>query len=306
MITSLKSSNSSKKVLQICSVIISFVIPLQALFANQYSAPLAGNAIIGNVSYITTGSNETLVSIGQRNNVGVNGMLNANPGLPANSPLPPGMTLKVPSQFILPPLPHLGIVINLTEMRMYYYPKDSDMIMTFPVGIGRVGKTVPTGNTGIANKTVNPTWTPPEDIREFNRLQGIELPHAMGPGPDNPLGPYAIYLKVPTYLIHSTIFPESIGTRASFGCIRMNESDIKQFFPIVTPGTPVAIVDMPNKVGWQSNILYLESHPPLEERGDGGLNGIVSTVEQSMHNSVTLVNWQAMTYVVNRTSITLR
>ncbi len=98
----------------------------------------------------------------------------------------------------------------------------------------------------------------------------------MGPGPDNPLGPYAIYLRIPTYLIHSTIIPESIGRRASFGCIRMNENDIKQFFPLVTPGTPVAIIDMPNKVAWQDNKLILEAHPPLEERSSyANLDGIV-------------------------------
>ena len=89
--------------------------------------------------------------------------------------------------------------------------------MTFPIGIGRIGKTIPIANTKVVRKVTNPVWIPTPSIREFNEQQGIDLPHEMGPGPDNPLGPYAIYLRIPTYLIHSTIFPESIGRRASFG-----------------------------------------------------------------------------------------
>src|SRR5437016_5501341 len=106
----------------------------------------------------------------------------------------------------------------------------------------------------------NPTWVPTDDIRQFNLAQGIILPQVMPPGPDNPLGPYAIYMSVPTFLIHSTIFPESIGKRASFGCIRMYESDIQDFFPSVIKDLPVAIINSPIKVAWQNNHMYMEAH----------------------------------------------
>ncbi len=290
---------SYKHLLQLCGVAAALIfLPLQALFANHYYLPSNGGSVIGNVSYTSTWPGETLVGIGSRNNVGLNVLLSANPGLPDNSGLSAGTYVKVPAKFVLPPLPHKGIVVNVSEMRMYYYPEGSNTVMTFPIGIGKVGKTIPLGNTSITRKTVNPTWIPPEDIREFNKQQGIELPYVMGPGPDNPLGPYAIYLRVPTYLIHSTIFPESIGRRASFGCIRMHESDIKQFFPIVQSGTSVAIVDIPSKVGWDGNRLYLESHPALEETKDSGLHGIVSSIEQATpHHGVTLINWQAVSYL---------
>lgn len=268
------------------------------LFAKEYTLPPAGDSLVGEISYAP--GSEPLVNIGVRYNVGMNALLNANPGVETHSP----SVVKVPAEFILPPSARTGIVINLPEMRMYYFPEGSDKVMTFPVGIGRVGKTIPLANTSITRKVVNPTWTPPDDIREFNKAKGVELPHAMGPGPDNPLGPYAVYLKIPTYLIHSTIFPESIGTRASFGCIRMHEDDIKEFFPIITKGIPVAIIDMPNKVGWENNILYLETHPPLEEHKDpnyAGIIGIVDTIERTIKpNEVVFVNWQTVSYLAEQ------
>lgn len=291
-----------RRLVRLCGVTIALAsLPLQVTIADQFSLPEAGNSVIGKVSYISTWSGDSLVNIGQRNNVGVNAMADANPTLPDNSQLRYGTNVKVPAKFILPPLPRKGIVINIAEMRMYYYPEGSNSVMTFPIGIGKVGKTIPMGHTSITRKTVNPTWTPPDDIRAFNREQGIELPYSMGPGPDNPLGPYAIYLKLPTFLIHSTIFPESIGRRASFGCIRMHESDIKQFFPIVAAKTPVDIVYIPSKVGWDGNKLYLETHPRLQEHADEAKGNIVSAIERSIaHNGVTLINWQAVSYLAEQ------
>lgn len=270
-------------------------------FATVYPIPNAGN-IIGDVQYISASNGQTVVSIAQQYNLGVNAIVDANPGAAENSTFPGGSYVKVPTRHILPPLAHKGIVVNIPEMRLYYYPKDSNEVLTFPIGIGKLGKTIPIKNTAITRKVVNPVWIPPEDIREFNRQQGIELPDVMPAGPDNPLGPYAIYLSIPTYLIHSTIFPESIGRRASFGCIRMNEGDIKQFFPLVQPGTPVAIIDMPSKVGWDEDRLYLEAHPALEERsGSGKLSNIVEQVQNSLpHGRVVLVNWQAVSYLANQ------
>lgn len=279
---------------------IATALMTSSAFANQYPLPQFNNATIGELGYVS-GTGETLLSIGQRYNIGVNAMANANPGITDTGPLASGIYVQIPGKHVLPPLPRRGIIINLAEMRMYYFPEGTDKVMTFPIGIGRVGKTVPVGETAISRKTVNPTWTPPADIREFDRLQGIELPKAMGPGPDNPLGPFALYLRVPTYLIHSTIFPESIGRRASFGCIRMNEGDIKQFYPLVRPGTHVSIVNMPNKVGWDGNVLFLETHPALEEHDDGGTEGVVGTVQKSLaHQGVTFVNWQMVSYLANQ------
>lgn len=274
---------------------IFMLLPVSGLNARHFSLPSHGS-LLGEVSYIHTASGDTPASIGQRYNIGVNAVIAANPGTTERTVFPSGTAIQIPTAFLLPPLPRNGIVINLPEMRLYYYLPGSGALMTFPIGIGKIGKTIPILRTAIVRKVKDPVWIPPKDIRTFNEEQGITLPKVMPAGPDNPLGPYAIYLKLPTYLIHSTIFPDSIGRRASFGCIRMNEDDISRFFPIVTPGTLVEIIDMPNKAGWSGDELFLESHPPLEERRfqpEATLDGMVRLIEKTLpKNTVTLVNWQ--------------
>jgi len=107
-------------------------------------------------------------------------------------------------------------------------------------------------------------------------------------------------MRLPTYLIHSTIFPESVGKRASFGCIRMYESDIEDFFPSITPGIHVAIINSPVKVGWQNGRLYIESHDPLEEHSgayEASLPGMVHLLANVSKNQPTLVDWQLVSYL---------
>jgi len=274
------------------------------VYAKSFALPANNNSLIGEVQYTTTTPGDTTTTVSERYNVGLNTIVEANSGVRERSVFVTGTPLKIGTHFMLPPVPRKGIVINLAEMRLYYYPPSTNEVMTFPVGIGKIGKTIPIRNTTIARKTTNPTWTPPADIRKFDEEQGIQLPKVMAAGPDNPLGPYGIYLGIPTYLIHSTIFPESIGRRASFGCIRMNESDIKEFYPIVTPGTPVEIIDMPYKVAWNDDRLYLEAHAPLEERSNeetSTVAGIVKSIEKNLpRDQVTLVNWQLVAWLAEQ------
>ncbi|MDR3490591.1 MAG: L,D-transpeptidase family protein [Gammaproteobacteria bacterium] len=267
-------------------------------FAATYALPSTGDALIGKSEYVTTTSGETLVSIAKRFDVGLNGIVDANGGINPSQPLPHGITIHVPTKFLLPAQKQKGIVINLPEMRMYYYPPNSHgIVMTYPIGIGKVNKTIPIANTSVSGKTLNPSWTPPKDIREFNEQQGITLPVTMPAGPDNPLGPYAIYLNIPTFLIHSTIFPESVGKRASFGCIRMHETDIKDFYPLVSRGTPVSIINVPTKTGWKGNHLFLETHDVLQEHPDEGYNGMVNALYNSGRGRATLVDWQLVAFL---------
>jgi L,D-transpeptidase ErfK/SrfK len=290
-----------KHITQLACVALSLSALSTTTFARTFNMPTANESIIGEVQY-TSVTGDSVPTVAHRYNLGQNALIAANPGVVENGAIRSN-SVTVPTRYMLPPLPRRGIVVNLSEMRMYYYPKGSNVVMTFPIGIGKIGKTIPLDSSAaITRKVVNPTWTPPEDIREFNREQGIELPKSMGPGPDNPLGPYAIYLSIPTYLIHSTIFPESIGRRASFGCIRMNEDDIKEFFPSVQAGTPVAIIDMPNKLAWQDNRLYLEAHPPLQERSTyTSLDSVVSSIEQNLpSNQVVIINWQLVSYITDQ------
>jgi L,D-transpeptidase ErfK/SrfK len=277
-----------------------FLIMSSTAFAAEYKVPSTNQSLIGDIHYSKTDADEKTALLAKRYDVGYNALENANPHLNLSKSLPSGLSIKIPNQHLLPNQERKGIIINLAEMRMYYFPKGSHQVLTYPIGIGKIGKTIPITNTSITKKTINPTWTPPEDIREFNLQQGIILPKKMPPGPDNPLGPYAIYMRLPTYLIHSTIFPESVGKRASFGCIRMYESDIQTFFPIVTKGIPVAIINSPVKVAWQDQDLYLETHRPLEEHSteyEATMPGLIHQLTSASKDQTVLIDWQVVSYL---------
>lgn len=282
------------------AILIFLITPLSvSVFAKQYLLPHPGNDLVGGVKFANVTTHDTPATIAERFDIGLNAIVESNPG--STERRLSSTHLRIPTAHILPPHPRTGIVINLPEMRMYYYPEGYESVMTFPIGIGKMGDSIPLKNTTVTRKKVNPTWIPGPRVRAYNEEQGVELPYAMGPGPDNPLGPYAIYLNIPSFLIHSTIFPESIGRRASFGCIRMNENDIKQFFPLVTPGTQVAIINMPYKVGWHGNKLYMEAHIPLEELRDefnASLDGVVATVQDALpKDKPTMVDWQLVAHL---------
>lgn len=269
-------------------------------FATSYKLPGNNESLIGEILYRTTSSGENVVTIAKQYDLGYNALEHANPQVNMARGFSPNIDLQIPTQHLLPNEPRQGIVINLPEMRMYYYPDGSHKVLTYPIGIGKIGKTIPITETSITRKTRDPIWIPPQDIREFNLQQGIVLPSIMPPGPDNPLGSYAIYMRLPTYLIHSTIFPESVGRRASFGCIRMYENDIETFFPIIKKGTPVIIINTPVKIAWQKNRLYMEAHRPLEEHHDSintSLPGIVKLINNNSIDSPVLIDWQMVSYL---------
>ena len=152
-------------------------------------------------------------------------------------------------------------MINVPEMRLYYYPKDGGRVRTWPIGIGRLEYETPLGKTSVVRKKVGPVWYPTDTIRAEYAARGEPLPRRVLPGPDNPLGSHAIYLGLPTYLIHGTNRPYSIGMRVSFGCVRLYPEDIVELYDLVALGTPVRLVDERVKAGWLEDEIYLEVHP---------------------------------------------
>ena len=175
-----------------------------------------------------------------------------------------------------------GIVINIPEMRVYYFPPEGSeyagRVVTHPLGIGREGWSTPLGKTTIVRKKADPTWTPPASIRKEHAAQGEELPDVVPAGPDNPLGQHALYLGMPSYLLHGTNKPAGIGLKVSHGCIRLYPEDIASLFSMVEPGTPVNIISEPYKIGREGNTLYIEAHPP-DASGDAPVRSFTPWVE---------------------------
>ena len=205
-------------------------------------------------SYVTT-SDDTLMDIARRYNLGFTELMAANPGTDPWVP-GPGKKLVIPTGHIAPRAKHEGLVLNLSDQRVYYFPADGAP-RSMPVGIGRQGWSTPLGRTTVTRKKADPTWFVPKSIRD----EDPDLPKAVGPGPDNPLGRHAIYLGWPSYLFHGTNKPSGVGRRASHGCVRMYPEDIEQLFSSVAIGTPVTVVDQAAKIGWHEGEFLLEVHP---------------------------------------------
>ncbi len=234
--------------------------------AAEYLLPPGEDSVIGWVEHIPAQQKDTLVDIGRRYNLGYEEMRLANPGVDTWLP-GAGREITLPRSFILPHAPREGIVLNLAEMRLYYYPKprgdEPPRVVTYPVSVGRMDWNTPLGKTSVIRKVTDPVWYPPASIREEHAAEGDELPKRVPAGPDNPLGQYALYLGVRGYLLHGTNKPYGIGMRVTHGCLRLYPEDIEKLYRQVPVGTPVWIVDQPYKVGWSGGVLYLEAHPPF-------------------------------------------
>src|SRR5690349_16527857 len=225
--------------------------------------------IVGVVQKTQATKEDTLTDIARRFNVGYEEIVRANPGV---DPWLPGADreIVIPSQFILPNAPREGIVINVPQMRLFYYPKpkkgEPQLVYTFPIGIGRVGWATPQGTTKIVRRQKDPTWRPtPSIIKEHREERGEELQRVIGPGPDNPLGRYAFYLGWPSYMIHGTNKPAGVGLRSSHGCIRLYPEDIELLFNMAPIGTKVTVINEPFVFGWQNETLYLQAFDVLED-----------------------------------------
>ena len=247
-------------------------LPLVALFAAgsavalELPLPPVGEDIVGQVQVVKAKYEDTFADLGVANDLGYLEMIAANPGVDAWLP-GEGTEVVLPTRFILPPGPREGIVINLAEYRMYYFPKGQNIVHTYPLGIGREGWSSPVAETRITAKTANPGWTPPKSILEEHAADGDPLPSYVPPGPNNPLGPYKMTLSVPGYLIHGTNKKFGIGMRVSHGCFRMLNQNVLQLADMVPVGTPVRIVNEPYKFGRSNGKVYLEAHAPLDDTG---------------------------------------
>jgi L,D-transpeptidase ErfK/SrfK len=212
--------------------------------------------LIGEIRYHETVAEDTLLHLARRYDLGFVELVAANPGVDPWLP-GAGVRLVLPAAHLLPDAPRRGIVINLAEQRLYFFPAPDGPVETFPLGTGRGGCETPLADTHITGKRRNPTWIPPPSIR----AERPDLPAVVPPGPDNPLGDHALDLALRGYVIHGTNKPLGIGRRVSHGCIRMYPEDIARLFDRVAPGTPVKVVDQPVKVGWSGGALFLEVHP---------------------------------------------
>jgi len=251
------------------SHVVAFVALLAVTSAAAKELPLpASGDIVGKLGVVVTRKEDTLLDIARQHGLGYNEITAANPGI---DPWVPGESTEVvlPTAFVLPPGPREGMVINLAQMRLFYFPPprpgEPARVITHPIGIGVDIAPTPLGATRIVRKAVDPTWYPPDSIRERRAEEGEILPAVVPPGPDNPLGGYALYLGLPGYLIHGTNRPWGIGMRVSNGCIRLYPEDIEALFAQVPVDTRVRIVRDPYLVGERDGVPVLQAFRPPDD-----------------------------------------
>jgi L,D-transpeptidase ErfK/SrfK len=242
--------------------------------AASFVLPPEGTDLVGVPVWVHTRYEDTLLDVARDYSVGYEEVLRANPGVDTWIP-GDGTRVLLPTRYVLPSGLRDGVVINLPEYRLYYFPKpkkgERAQVITYPISIGKMDWNTPIGRHRIISKAKNPSWYPPESIRREHAKRGDILPPVVPPGPDNPLGAYALRLNLTSYLIHGTNNPDGVGMRVTSGCIRMFPEHIEQLFPTIDVGTAVHIISEPIKVGWAADTLYVEVHPPLEEESESQL-----------------------------------
>jgi L,D-transpeptidase ErfK/SrfK len=235
--------------------------------AEIYELPPEGHDVIGAVSTIIARHEDTLIDIARRHGLGYQDIVRANPDVNVWVP-GEGTEVILPTRFVLPAGIRTGVVLNLAEYRLYYFPKPKEgepaYVMTYPISIGRMDWETPLGLTKVISKVRNPSWYVPQSVLDEHAADGNPLPRIVPPGPDNPLGEFAMRLGLPGYLIHSTNRPAGVGMRVTHGCVRMFPEDIKYLFGQVATDTAVRIINEPVKIGWSGNELVMEVHPILE------------------------------------------
>ncbi len=227
-----------------------------------------GQDVIGRVQIVRLKPHQVLSDVAREFDVGYDAIRHANPKVdPWLAPV--GTPVVVPTQFILPDAPHVGIVVDLAAMRLFYFPPhrpgQPQVVITHPVGIGRLGWPTPTGVTHVVGHIAHPAWIVPRSILAEHAHEGVPLPHVVPAGPNNPLGQYAMPLAWAGYLIHGTDKPAGVGRRVSHGCIHLYPEDIKQLFRQVPNGTQVRVVNQPYLFGWKHGRLYMQAYGPLQD-----------------------------------------
>jgi L,D-transpeptidase ErfK/SrfK len=246
------------------------LIGLLAVKAHAELYPLGPEQdLIGDAGQTESEQKDTLPDIARQYHLGYDEIVTANPGVDTWLP-GAGTVIRLPMQHLLPDVPRTGIVVNLPDGRLYYFHIDqygNHVVEAYPISVGKMDWKTPLGVTSIVKKERNPVWYPPKSVRETHlKDDGDILPAFIPPGPDNPLGEYAMRLGIThgSYLIHGTNKPVGVGMQITHGCIRLYPEDIQQLFAEVPVGMAVRIVNQRIKTGWVDGALYLEVHHPLD------------------------------------------
>lgn len=267
--------------------------------AENFRLENPNDSVVGVPFYFTARNKDTLLDIARQNNLGYDDMRKANPKVDMWVP-GDGTEVLVPTLYVLPNVPHVGIVINRAEKRLYYFPpNDPGLVRIYTISVGREAMGTPLGTFRVIEKKKDPIWTPGPNVRASHAARGDILPAQVPPGPDNPLGRYAMRLSNPDYLIHGTSMPWGLGMEVSGGCIRMYPEGVEELFGLVDVDTPVAIIDQPYKLGWRGDDLYLEAQTGEKSVRQSARSAIPESIAT---DGGVVIDWKAAERAVDQDS----
>ncbi|MGB5490623.1 MAG: L,D-transpeptidase family protein [Woeseiaceae bacterium] len=235
---------------------------------NTFTLLDAEQTVVGEPQVVFMRENDTFSDLAREYGLGYDELLAANPGI---DPWLPGedTAVMLPTQYVLPNIPKSGVVLNIATKRLFYFPPPAEgelqQVLTYPIGIGRVGWETPLGITSVVSKARDPHWWVPASVRREHAEMGNPLPSVVPPGPDNPLGTRVLKLEMPGYLIHGTNQPYGVGMRVSHGCVRLYPENIEFLYTLIDVGETVTIINEPYQMGRRDGVLYFEAHAPLED-----------------------------------------
>jgi len=240
----------------------------EPLDPNTFTLNAAGQSVVGEPEIVFATETDTLSDLARTYGLGYDEIIAANPGI---DPWLPGVgtPIVLPTQYVLPDAEHRGVILNIATKRLFYFPAAEEgelqRVLTYPIGIGRVGWETPLGETTVVSKAKDPHWWVPVSVRREHAEMGNPLPSIVPPGPDNPLGHRVLKLEMPGYLIHGTNAPYGVGMRVSHGCVRLYPENIELLFDLVAVGEAVLIMNEPYQFGRRDGTLFFEAHEPLED-----------------------------------------
>lgn len=239
---------------------------LDPISRNYFELADADQSVVGEPQIVIAREENTFSDLAREYGLGYDELVAANPGIDPWLP-GDGTPILLPTQFVLPDVPREGIVLNIASKRLFYFPEREEskpqIVLTYPIGIGRVGWETPLGSSAVISKARDPSWYVPASVRRENRELGYPDPAVVPPGPDNPLGKFVLKLDIPGYLIHGTNQPYGVGMRVSHGCVRLYPENIELLYELVGLGEPVMIINEPYLAGQRNGEFFFEGHAPL-------------------------------------------
>lgn len=266
---------------------------------------ISSSRLVGTKGFYTVVKGDTLRLVAAKLGVSQQHLRSMN-SLPQKVVLKTGQKLVYNNRKIVPRQIKDGIIVNIPDRTLYYFQR-GNLVTSLPVALGSATKNekyvwqTPVGKFKITAKVKDPTWTVPTSIQTEMEEQGKDVVTSIPPGPENPLGKYALKTSIPGIMIHSTTKPASIYSFSSHGCIRLAPSQMETFFPQIKVNTKGEIIYKPVKlVVTENGRIFLEVHNDIYKMSTNLVNEAKQLIEKQ--NLADLVDWNKFKMVLKQRS----